>query len=223
MAGSNDDRYEPLPGLLQLPGHFVRKLGPTGRRVAAGLAALALTGLAVFLIVGLPAINDRRAEREAAERRAAAQERARLIERLRAEVRLRRGRGTPAVTVPERHALVGALAAAVTTDARERARTGELGQEVRRAECERYPRSPTGADPADDPSLRRARYSCLAVTRDIAPTAASGPGLIGYPYRALVRFESGRFTYCKISGRPGEFSIQRELLQLVPRACGGGR
>jgi hypothetical protein len=218
-----EDRYEPLPGLLQLPAHFLRKLGPTGRRIAAALAALALAALAVFLLVGLPAINDRRAEREAAESRAAAQERARRIAQLRAEVRLRHGRGAPAATVPERHALVGALAAAVTADARERARSGELDLDVRRTECERYPRSATGADPADDPALGRGRYSCLAVTSEIAPTAASGAGLVGYPYRALVRFEPGRFTYCKISGRPGEFSIQRELLQLVPRACGGGR
>ena len=218
-----EDRYEPLPGLVQLPAHFLRKLGPTGRRVAAAIAALALVGLAVFVLVGLPAINDSRAEREAAERREAAQERARLIERLRAEVRLRRGRGAPAATVPERHALVGALAAAVPADARERAGTGELDLDVRRAECERYPRSATGTDPADDPSARRGRYSCLAVTSVIAPTAASGAGLVGYPYRARVRFDTGRFTYCKISGRPGEFSIQRQLLQLVPRACGGGR
>jgi len=217
-----EDRYEPLPGFLQLPGHFYRKLGPTGRRIAAAVVVLALLGLAAFFVAGLPVINDRKAEREAAEARAAAQVRAQRIEQLRAEVRLRRGHGAPAATVPERHALIGALAAAVTADADARARRGELDHDVRRAECERFPRSPSGADPADDPGIRRARYSCLAVTSDIAPTASSGPGVVGYPYRALVRFPSGRFTYCKISGRPGEFSIQRELLVVVPQACGGG-
>jgi hypothetical protein len=217
-----EDRYEPLPSFVQLPAHFWRKLGPHGRRVAGAAAGLALAAFAAFLVVGLPAINDRRAERQAAERRAAAQERAQRLAQLRAEVRLRRGHGAPATTVAERHALVGALAAAVTADARERARSGELDQDARRAECERFPRSPTGEDPADDRGVRRGRYSCLAVTTDIAATAGSGPGVVGYPYRALVHFPSGRFTYCKISGRPGEFSLQRELLVVVPRPCGGG-
>jgi hypothetical protein len=217
------DRYEPLPGLLQLPGHFYRKLGRTGRRIALAVLAVAALALAAFVVAGLPAINESKAERDAREARAKAEARAQRIAQLRAEVRLRRGQGAPAATVPERHALVGALAAAVTSDANARARRGELDQDVKRAECERFPRSPSGADPADDPAIRRARYSCLAVTSDIAPTASSGPGVVGYPYRALVRFPSGKFTYCKISGRPGEFSIQRELLVVVPPECGGTR
>ena len=45
--------------------------------------------------------------------------------------------------------------------------------------------------------------------------------MIGLPYRALVDFPSGRFTYCKVSGRPGEGSLRREILVTVPAACGG--
>jgi hypothetical protein len=36
-----------------------------------------------------------------------------------------------------------------------------------------------------------------------------------------VDFESGRFSYCKISGRPGEGSLTREFPVRVPKACGG--
>jgi hypothetical protein len=38
--------------------------------------------------------------------------------------------------------------------------------------------------------------------------------------RALVDYPAGRFTYCKVSGRPGEGSL-RESPVRVPAACGG--
>jgi hypothetical protein len=59
------------------------------------------------------------------------------------------------------------------------------------------------------------------VTADIAPQASTRGGTIGYPYRALVHFGPGRFSFCKVSGRPGEGSLLHAVEVAVPRACGG--
>ena len=60
------------------------------------------------------------------------------------------------------------------------------------------------------------------LTAAVAPrTETNESSSLGYPYRALVHFPSGRFTYCKISGRPGEGSLTREFPVRVPAACGG--
>jgi hypothetical protein len=37
-----------------------------------------------------------------------------------------------------------------------------------------------------------------------------------------VDFQSGKYTFCKISGRPGELAFTRKIRAPVPHACGGG-
>jgi hypothetical protein len=100
-------------------------------------------------------------------------------------------------------------------------RSGELTHPILRVECERYPRGAHGEDPATDLASPAGRYSCLAVTADAPRTRTQDASSIGYPYRALVDFPKGRFTYCKVSGRPGEGSLTRESSVRVPAACGG--
>ena len=99
--------------------------------------------------------------------------------------------------------------------------SGEFTQSVGRVECERFPRGVGAPDPAADLSKATGRYSCLAITADAPRTEVNQASSIGYPYRALVNFETGRFGYCKISGRPGEGSLTREFPVRVPAACGG--
>jgi hypothetical protein len=222
------DRYEPLPGLLGLPAYLARKIPPRARRPAAFAAGLLLVAVGVGVALAAPEIDESKRDRAAAERQASERLKADRVARLRAEQRLLRGRGTPArglegaAALGARQALAADLAAAVERDARARFAAGEIEQPVEGSVCERYPRSPTGEDPATDLSKPTGRYSCLAVTARVRADRAGGPGVIGYPYRALVDFPSGRFTYCKVSGRPGEGSLRRELLVTVPRACGGG-
>lgn len=224
-AGS--DRYEPLPGLLEVPGFLYRKLGPRGRRVALAVLALLLVALAAGIVFGMPSINDTKAERAAAERSAAAQRQAALVERLIAEQRLVRGQGTAAAgltgaeELTARRALVDDLAADVEADARARVQAGELDQGIRAVECERYPRGARGEDPATDLASSTGRYSCLAVTAVAPTTETNESSSMGYPYRALVDFPSGRFTYCKVSGRAGEGSLRSDVPVTVPEACGG--
>ena len=104
------------------------------------------------------------------------------------------------------------VAAAIEGDARARGRRGELNGRIRRVVCEAFPRTLNGAGAERDLSRRRGRYSCLAVT------AVFTGGAIGHPYRALVNFETGRYAYCKSSGKP---EPSREQLATTPRACGG--
>jgi hypothetical protein len=45
--------------------------------------------------------------------------------------------------------------------------------------------------------------------------------VIGHPYRVMVNFDTGRYAFCKVSGRPGEFSIARQPFVPTPAVCGG--
>jgi hypothetical protein len=222
------DRYEPLPGLLEIPGFLIRKIPPRARRPAAFAAAILLAAAAVVLILSIPAITDSKQERAAADQQAERERRAQRVEELQAELRLRSGRGAAArglegaAALDARHALAADLAAAVHDDALARVRAGEFTQSVDRVECERFPRGVGAPDPAADLSKATGRYSCLAITADAPRVETNEASSIGYPYRALVHFQSGRFSYCKISGRPGEGSLTREFPVRVPAACGGG-
>ncbi|MEA2292156.1 MAG: hypothetical protein QOF17_1176 [Solirubrobacteraceae bacterium] len=221
------DRYEPLPGLLGIPAYFVRRLSPRGRRIALVAGVLAAIAAAAGLAVGVPALVHSRREQAAADRAAATRLRAERLAELRAELRPVAGRGTPArglgdgAALTARHATAAGLAQAVLADSILRARAGTLGHRPTRVECARYPTAPGAPDPADDLASRRGRYACLAVTADIARQQSTKGGAFGYPYRALVDFRTGRFSFCKISGRPGEGSLAKTLVVPVPPACGG--
>ncbi|HET8756792.1 MAG TPA: hypothetical protein VFM58_12305 [Solirubrobacteraceae bacterium] len=222
-----NDRYDPLPGLTEIPAFLLRKLSRRGRRIFGVVAALAAVAVAAGLYVAIPAITDSKQEHAAAERRADRQREAALVARLRAEQRLIDGTGTSArgldgsAAITARRALVSELSAAVQEDAHRRVRTGELDRSIDRVECERFPRGARGEDPATDLANPVGRYSCLAVTADVPGTEAARASSIGYPYRARVDFRAGTYTFCKISGRPGEGSLRRELRVKVPVACGG--
>jgi hypothetical protein len=226
-SSSGPDRYEPLPGLVGLPGYLIRKIPPGARKPAAVAAALLLAGVAVALVLSIPAITESKEERAAAERKAEQERRAERTAMIEAQFRPQSGTGpaaaglTGGAALEARHALVDDLAAAVHEDSVSRVRAGELTQSVGRVECERFPRAANGENPADDLSQRTARYSCLAITAAAPRTENNESSTIGYPYRALVDFPAGKFTFCKITGRPGEGSISGEARIRVPPECGG--
>jgi hypothetical protein len=212
------DRYEPLPGISGLPKWIWAKM-PRAARVALALLPPAVIALVLLLGPGIDESKDRRAQ---AERERRAELTAERVQRLRAEQRPRFGRGAPAGRdVAARTALVAALPAAIEADARRRVAAGALDGTIRSVECEPYPRTADGRGAHLDPSQATGRYSCLAVTREVQPTETNEGAVIGHPYRALVDFETGRYAFCKVSGRPGEGSIGRAILVPVPEACGG--
>lgn len=212
------DRYEPLPGVAGIPRWVWRKL-PRAGRVAVALLPLAIVALVVLLGPGIDESKDRRAQ---AEREQLAQQAAERVERLRAEQRPRFERGTPAGRdVAARATLVASLPIAIQADARQRVAAGALDGPIRSVECEPYPRSVDGQGAHVDPSQQTGRYSCLAITRDVQATERNEAASIGHPYRVLVHFDTGRYAFCKVSGRPGEGSLGRQIPVPVPEACGG--
>ena len=89
---------------------------------------------------------------------------------------------------------------------------------VRRADCRGLSLEGRPA-PERDFASRRGRYACTAVTSDIESSQVRGS--IGYPYRAIVDFGSGRMVWCRDVGQAGEGGyVGGPLVPLSPR-CGG--
>jgi hypothetical protein len=221
------DRYEPMPGLLQLPGFLLGKLSPRGRRIAAVVGALIAVGAAVGLAVGIPAIVAAKRASSQADARALAHARAARLAELRRQVKPVSGRGPAArglsgsAAVAAQTALRADLTGAIRADSLRRAHTGEFAVTPKSVECDRFPTQLAGSDPATLPGARSVRYTCLAVTATVKKAAYTSAGSIGYPYRAFVNFPEGRFAFCRINGRPGEMLIESDVHVPVPAACGG--
>ena len=209
MPAPQNDRYDPLPGFLALPGFLYRKLGSRGRiaaKVGGGLAAVAVV---VATIVLAPKIAESNRERKADERREAQAALAARIKRLREEQRPHRGGAEAGAS---RAAVLTGLQNAVLADARTRAAAGKLhGPAPSRVECE-----PLGGA---DPNGKRVAYDCIAVTSELPAGESSRGGVLGHPFRAVADYSTGRFTWCKVSGRPGEGSLTSAGLVRIPRAC----
>ena len=202
-------RYEPLPGLAELPAWAWRRAG-RGVRIGAGLVLLAAIAVAVAIV---PALRDEARLQDDELRRARAEQRADLTRRLEAEQRPIHGRSSSvAPTVAARASTMDEITATIETDARARVRRGELDGRIRRVDCEPFPRSVDSIGADRDLTRRRGRYSCLAVTGEFTG------GVMGHQYRVLVDFQTGRYAFCKITGQSGP---SRDQLVTTPRACGG--
>jgi hypothetical protein len=209
VPAAQNDRYDPLPGFLSLPSFLYRKLGPRGRVAAKVGGGLFVVAVSVAAIVLLPRIAESNREREAAERRQAVAALATRVERLKAEQRPQRGRADAGAS---RVAVLMELEQAILADARARATAGKLrGPAASRVECEPLA--------GGDPGAARVAYDCIAVTSDLPSIEDSPRGVIGHPFRAVADYSTGRFTWCKVSGRPGEGSLTSEGLVRIPRAC----
>jgi hypothetical protein len=212
------DRYEPLPSIAELPKWIWGKL-PRAGRIAVGLIPFVIVGLVLLLAPGIDEAKDERAQ---VERERLARLTAERAERIRLEQRPLFRSGPPAGDdIAARSELVAALPAAIQAEARRRVASGALDGPIRSVECEPYPRSVEGRGAHLDPDQQTGRYSCLAVTREVPPTETNEGAVIGHPYRVLVHFDTGRYAFCKVSGRPGEGSLRRDILVPVPEACGG--
>jgi hypothetical protein len=218
MQREIDDRYEPLPGLLQLPAFVWRRI-PRAGRVALGVLAV---GAVVTTILLWPSIERSKEEHARAEAARSARIQRLQLERTRREQRPRFDRAGPAGTnLAARHALVGSAVASIQSDASARAAAGEFNGPIMRVDCGPYPLA-SDAVPADEvPSKRTGRYACLAVTSEIPATAGNRGGVVGHPYRTRIDFRTGRYAFCKIRGRPGELAVKARPSVPVPRVCGG--
>ena len=213
-----DERYEPLPGLLQLPGFVWRRLSEAGKLVVIGAGAAAL--VAGFALA--PVIDRSREEHSRKE----AAERARIerqdLERTRREQRPRFARATPAGTdVAARGRLLASAEASIRADASKRSAAGEFNGPIMRVECKVYPPGTEATPPDLDVSKRAGTYACIAVTSEIPATSGNRAGLLGHPYRVRIDFRTGRYAFCKVRGRPGELAVRAKPGVRLPRVCGG--
>ncbi len=204
------ERYEPLPGLPQIPAWLWRRMGSAARAAAVATVLIAVAAAGVLI----PVIRQAQQERAEADRRAATGAEEQRIQALQAEQRPHFGRSAAGGRVEA----AGDLRAAIRADALRRVQAGTLDGPIRAVECERFPRTVGELAPERDPAVRRGRYACMAVTALFAPTDGSTGGSIGHPYRALLDFETGRYAFCKVTGRPDPTPDQRVA---TPRACGG--
>lgn len=212
------ERYEPLPSLLDLPGWMWRRLPPSAK-VGAAVALVALVAVGIAIA---PGIRESKSEREARERAERLEQRAEREASIRREQRPRFAAGEPTSSVAERRTLVEQAGDTVLADARRRVDAGRLRGPIRRVDCEPFPRNVTGIGAEDATEKRFGRYFCLAVTAEFAETRETSGGQLGYPYRARIDFDTGRYAYCKVSGRPAEGQLKRRLGPTIPKICGGG-
>jgi hypothetical protein len=215
------DRYEPLPGIADMPGWVWRRMA-RGLRIGLAIGLMLLVAAAVALALGNRGSKDERARAEQRER---AEQRAELVRRLEAEQRphfARSGSVAPAGTAAQerlaaRAGMMDDMSAAILGDARGRVRSGALDGPILRVECEPFPRTVEGVGADADLARRTGRYSCLAVTAEFQRSEQSIGGVIGHQYRSQVDFETGRYAYCKVAGQAGP---SQEQLVTTPQACG---
>jgi hypothetical protein len=216
------DRYEPMPGIADLPGWLWRRMGRAARLSALGLLILLVAAAAALV----PVILESKEDQSEADRRDRAERRAALIQRLETEQRPRHRRSTsvaPPGAVPReqleaRSTLIGELNAEILADARARVRRGDLDGPIRRVECEPFPRSVDAIGAHEQLGRRTGRYACVAVTAEFGTGEVGATGVIGHQYRTMADFETGRYAFCKVSGQAGP---SREQLVTTPRVCGG--
>ena len=147
------ERYEPMPGFLDLPGWLWRKMPP----VAKVALVLAFVGLIAVALIIAPGIRESKSERAKAEQQERLRARAAREARMRREQRPRFENGPAATSgVPARRRLVDAASASVLADARRRVEAGTMGGPIEGVDCEPFPRNVAGigAEDSTDAALR---------------------------------------------------------------------
>ena len=160
------------------------------RKVAIGAGVLAVVAVVVALTV-VPAIDDAKDDRSAAEQRALDR---RAAERRRATTEEQSPRTGSASG--SRAEVMAAIEKRIAADARAR-----LSRNVSVTSC--------GPVPGADVTKEIVAFDCLAQTRAIVGGGDEpGPmGTLGYPYRAVVEFQSGSYAFCKVNPVPGETAV----------------
>ena len=209
MARGRDDDRPPKANPLETLGAWLHvwtpprdvEVPPVPRRGAAVLAAVLLAAVALVVLVLSPAIEG--GKRDDAQRRAqaaaAAKERREAIARR--DQRARTGGDAelaPARTQARRRALLREVERAVTADANARFAAGTLTSRTRSTTCEPF------LD-RDDTTVPKAAYECTALIREIVGQGEAGR--LGYPFRAIVDYETATWTFRKLNPIPSERSL----------------
>jgi hypothetical protein len=185
---------------------------PVRRLLIWGAVVAVVLGGAAAVIV--PAIDKGKrrgaAERARAEQAYVAREKARLAK----DQTPRSGRSTTrtATDAGTRALVLADMRAAITSDARARARAGTIDGPISRTTCDVVP-SLTNA--------QRGIYRCLAVSGSEDNSVKGFSLLTGYSFIANVDFTHGSFVWCKLNPRPGERARGDIPHVQVSPACAG--
>ena len=186
------------------------------RAVAAGAAAL-VVALGVGAALLIPQLSEDRRERGERERRIAAERHAEQLATADREQAPRTGRGTPdPLGAPEarrteaRSALLAAAQAAIGTDAGRR-----TDRTIRGVDCEAFPRTLRRVVPVEELERPAGAYQCVAVTARFEQGDERREGIIGMPFRLVVRFKEGRYAWCRVV----PLSDRDRLTHPLPAAC----
>jgi hypothetical protein len=182
---------------------------PTRKLAIAGIVgALVLAGAAAIVVPRIDSGKRAGARREA--RDLAARQRAER-RRLAIDQRPHRGRA-PAAASPA--ALVRDLELAITGDARQRVRRGQIDGPVQRTSCRRL-------EVSSEARLAHVlgRYTCM-VTTGVDRSVRGYPFETGYPFIATIRYRDRSFVWCKRNPRAGEGAGPGVAAKLS-RSCAG--
>jgi hypothetical protein len=216
-------RYERCPHCQA--SYFARTRAQRRRRwlLGGGLCALVLAVVAVGAVIALGqrADNDARAKVDQTRRVAA--------------LRVRIGRqqaphtgaaralkppadATEAQVLAARKALVGAVEARITDDARARVKTGELTGPFSHSSCGPLLKSKQAIP--DDRVLSKhvGRYDCVAIKRDVTLNPGQKVAELGYAFVAALNFDTYTYTWCRNNPAQGEAGKSLVFVRLA-RAC----
>ena len=182
---------------------------------------MAAVVIGVALAVMIPRINEGKENRAAAA--AAEQARAQKVNRER-KIRLQQPRTgsaadlKPAAGAPlterlaARDRLVASVETAITADAKARGAKGEISKVQGPTTCELA----AGAAVSGEVGV----FDCYTVVRKVPKVATNVAGSIGYPFRAVVHWDTYKYAFCRTEQFPGEQLIPdpRTVVQL-PAAC----
>jgi hypothetical protein len=215
----------PRLGRFELLGAWLRiwtpprgaVIPPVPWRRLAWSAAVLVAALALVAVLVVPDMaRDRAAARERERRAESAHHTAFLTSVDRTQTphhgRGERdpGAGTPDATRIERRA---ALVSAASSTIRSHA-AATTDKPIRDIACEPAPRTLDAVAPSDDLSRAAAGYDCTAVTATFG-SSETGRGLIGIPFRLVVRFSEGTFAWCQIV----PLGDRDRLTHPLPPAC----
>jgi hypothetical protein len=192
-----------------------RKIG-----IGTGIGAVIVgIGLAI-LIPRIDSSKEEYAARKAAEKRAAvAQNRARITKSQTprhgdASSLLPPAGASAAEVAAAKARLMERVKADILADARARAAAGEMRPVNRVASCDPTPGTPTSGPVGV--------FDCFLPTREIARTARTAAGAIGYPFRTVVDYKTFTYAWCKTEQVPGEMLVlNAKDVTLLPPACRG--
>jgi hypothetical protein len=108
--------------------------------------------------------------------------------------------------------LMDKVVADMYADAKARGKTGEIKPVTAPPTCDRAPGTPTSGPVGV--------FNCFIQTTPIEQSSRNMAGALGYPFRAVVHYDTFTYAWCKAELVPGEkLVVEPEAAPLLPPAC----